>query len=425
MAAADIDLSRDAARPSTSDATAASMLLELVSHTAVMEDMMRESAKDVEEMPGVEERLEAGKPVIRREDMVQSASVMLKNSDLAAIPGAEEATSSLESIATIAQAAQGPLRASEFLAIADAYSAARKDCERVLEATPHEPTPQDEGRQRVAPSSISMQADVTPEPVPEPVTEPIGVANAIAGLVWLGLVAWSFTAAPGPFPDPIGPQLVGTLAAQPFPRPESINELFYAVFNSFSVLAAAIAALTLPTGGKLEVEPIKAAPTELASWTPAGQRVPAIPFLWGSVIIGYFALGPYFALRSARRGPLDVEGEVGWCTRNIFEQRAFGVVLSLLTLSLPVSSGLFSPGVDYTAVVTGFGELLTSSRFVAVASIDIVLMLVLAATLIAEDCARRGWADKGLKYGAGSLLLPILGPCLYLAARPPLEKKSQ
>ena len=111
MAAADIDLSRDAARPSTSDATA-SMLLELVSHTAVMEDMMRESAKDVEEMPGVEERLEAGKPVIRREDMVQSASVMLKNSDLAAIPGAEEATSSLESIATIAQAAQGPLRAS-------------------------------------------------------------------------------------------------------------------------------------------------------------------------------------------------------------------------------------------------------------------------------------------------------------------------
>ena len=190
-------------------------------------------------------------------------------------------------------------------------------------------------------------------------------------------------------------------------------------------MAAAIAALTLPTGGKLEVEPIKAAPTELASWTPAGQRVPAIPFLWGSVVIGYFALGPYFALRSARRGPLDVEGEVGWCTRNIFEQRAFGVVLSLLTLSLPVSSGLFSPGVDYTAVVTGFGELLTSSRFVAVASIDIVLMLVLAATLIAEDCARRGWADKGLKYGAGSLLLPILGPCLYLAARPPLEKKSQ
>ena len=71
---------------------------------------------------------------------------------------------------------------------------------------------------------------------------------------------------------------------------------------------AAIAALTLPTGGKLEVEPIKAAPTELASWTPAGQRVPAIPFLWGSVVIGYFALGPYFALRSARRSTSATTG---------------------------------------------------------------------------------------------------------------------
>ena len=44
--------------------------------------------------------------------------------------------------------------------------------------------------------------------------------------------------------------------------------------------------------------------------------MPAIPFLWGSVVIGYFALGPYFALRSARQGPLDPE-EAGWFTRNI------------------------------------------------------------------------------------------------------------
>ena len=186
-------------------------------------------------------------------------------------------------------------------------------------------------------------------------------------------------------------------------------------------MAAAIAALTLPSGGKLEAERIQAAPAELASWTPAGQRVPAIPFLWGSVVIGYFALGPYFALRSARPGPLNVGGEVGWCTRNIFEQRAFGVVLSALTVSLPFSSGLLSPGVDYAAVTSGFGELLVSSRFVAVASIDILLMLFLAAKLIHEDCARRGWAERGLALSAASLLLPILGPCLYLAARPPLE----
>ena len=147
-----------------------------------------------------------------------------------------------------------------------------------------------------------------------------------------------------------------------------MDRLFYAVFNSFSVVAGCIAALTLPTAGKLEMGKLTAAPTALASWTPEGQRVPAIPFLWGSVVIGYFALGPYFALRSARQGPLDPE-EAGWLTRNIFEQRAFGVLLSALTISLPFSSDLFAPGIDYSAVASGFAELLSSSRFVAVAAI--------------------------------------------------------
>ena len=132
-------------------------------------------------------------------------------------------------------------------------------------------------------------------------------------------------------------------------------------------------------------------------------------------------LGPYFALRSARAGPVDVQGEVGWFTRNVFEQRACGLILSALTVSLPFSSDLLAPGVDYAAVVAAFTELLTSSRFVAVAAIDVVLMLLLAAVLINEDCARRGWADRGPALAAGSLLLPVLGPCVYLSIRPPLE----
>ena len=53
---------------------------------------------------------------------------------------------------------------------------------------------------------------------------PISLANAGAGALWVGLVAWSLTAAPGPLPDPIGPELVAKLAAQPVPRPADINE---------------------------------------------------------------------------------------------------------------------------------------------------------------------------------------------------------
>eukprot|EP00966_Prymnesium_polylepis_P247827 5730570-Prymnesium_polylepis.1 len=67
------------------------MFRQLDSHTAVMEGMMRQSANDMETTPGEAERLKAGMTVIRREDMMQSVSVMLKNSGLASIPGAGKA----------------------------------------------------------------------------------------------------------------------------------------------------------------------------------------------------------------------------------------------------------------------------------------------------------------------------------------------
>ena len=101
------------------------------------------------------------------------------------------------------------------------------------------------------------------------------------------------------------------------------------------------------------------------------------------------------------------------------------VGLCLPVLLLDILLLLLSPGVDYAAVVGGFIDLLASSRFVAVASIDIILMLIVAATLIHEDCARRGWKERGIALGAASLLLPVLGPCLYLAARPPLAEEFE
>jgi hypothetical protein len=45
-------------------------------------------------------------------------------------------------------------------------------------------------------------------------------------------------------------------------------------------------------------------------------------------------------------------------------------------------------------------------------------MSVLAALLVSEDAARRGWDDYRVPLAAASLLLPVLGPSLYLAARP-------
>jgi hypothetical protein len=80
---------------------AAAILLQLASHTAVMEGMMTQSVRDMEAIPGEQERIEAGKAVIRREDMVESVAVMLRNSGLADIPDATEAVNALSSISRV------------------------------------------------------------------------------------------------------------------------------------------------------------------------------------------------------------------------------------------------------------------------------------------------------------------------------------
>ena len=191
---------------------------------------------------------------------------------------------------------------------------------------------------------------------------PLGPANAAAGAVFAGLVAWSFGFAPGDLGNPADTQLIELLVTQPVPRPESVNELWFAIWNSFAVVPLAIAALTLPAASR-------------------GQRLPAAPFLVGSAAFGYFALGPYFSARSARtEAPLAPDEDFGFFTKNVFETRAFGVALAALAASIPVSSDLFAA--DPSTLFSGFLDLASSSRFVAVASADIGIMSVLAALLL-------------------------------------------
>jgi len=246
----------------------------------------------------------------------------------------------------------------------------------------------------------------TPSPTPLPVTlspGPLDTKNAIALTVWLSLITYSFLFAPGELGAPSDTQMVITLASQPVPRPEGINELWFTVWNCFVPVPLFLAALTAPNG--------------------RGQRLPAAPFLFSSAFLGYFALGPYFASRTVRTEEDGVErGEMGWASRNVFESRAFGVVLTVLTLSIPVTSGLFAEGFDLGVAWEGFVDLASGSRFVAVASLDIAIMSLLGAVLVGEDCRRRGWEDKATLLSVGSVLFPVVGPSLYLAARPSLEE---
>ena len=182
--------------------------------------------------------------------------------------------------------------------------------------------------------------------------------------------------------------------------------MWFTVWNTFAIVPAFLAALAAPTG--------------------RGQRLPAAPFLWGSAAFGYFSLGPYFATRTDRSTDEDFiirKDDLGWASKNIFENRIFGIVLSAIAISIPFSSDIIVSGFDWSAKIAEYVTLFQSSRFIAVASIDVAIMSVVAAMLVSEDCKFRGegWNDKSTPLFIGMLLLPVLGPSLYLAARPCLE----
>ena len=244
--------------------------------------------------------------------------------------------------------------------------------------------------------------EVVPEEIVkvEPVPGPLETRNYVAAGVWVSLIAWAFLAAPGELSNPADAELVTLLIEQPTPRPESVNELFFTVWNCFVVVPAVIGALEAPVG--------------------KGQRLPATPFFLGSGAFGYFALGPYFATRTVREEAGELE-DMGFFSRNVFESKIFAGLLSAVAISIPFTSDIFT--CDLPSTVAGFKELFSSSKFVSVATVDITLMSALTSVLVSEDAKRRGWEDKATALLAATLLLPVVGPSLYLLARPSLKEE--
>ena len=97
----------------------------------VWQRLVRESADDAKTL-SEGERLRAGKFVLGRGDVVKSVSLLLGNSDLAAIPNAGKAADALQPIKRIAEAGKGPITRNEYLAMARHYKAARSELQRAL-----------------------------------------------------------------------------------------------------------------------------------------------------------------------------------------------------------------------------------------------------------------------------------------------------
>jgi len=212
------------------------------------------------------------------------------------------------------------------------------------------------------------------------------------GTSWVSLGAIAMTIAPqGTSASDV--ELVLELVRAPFSPGES-NAIFEAVFNALGVIPATYASVLMP-GAR-------------------GQRVPAAPFIGASFALGFFALGPYLIARE-RRNETTRKSDCGFVTRNIWESKvnAFALVAFATWLLYYGASNASAE------VVREFGTLVRERSMLAcVSTCDFVVLSLAMADAIGEDMRRR---DVDPANALAFASLPVLGPALWLLARPELE----
>ena len=206
--------------------------------------------------------------------------------------------------------------------------------------------------------------------------------SILLGLLWVAFVGYAFLLAPPNQPDTF--DLLMQLSSGAW---EGINRLIVAVFNIMGILPLMYGAILFLDG--------------------RGQRLPAWVFATGSFLVGAFALLPYLALR---KSSLEFSGTKNWWLR-WQDSRILGG-LSLVGLLVLFGYG-FSQG-DWADYWTRF----QGDRFIHVMSLDFCVLSLLLPTLVGDDLARRGLAEKKWIFWAIALTPPI-GMAVYLTLRPP------
>lgn len=190
------------------------------------------------------------------------------------------------------------------------------------------------------------------------------------------------------------------------PLNPGFNELFITIFNLLGLYAAPLACLLMP-GAR-------------------SQRLPAAPFLFGSMFGGYGVLGIYASTRSS--DPTRVpKSELGWFTANVLENKLFNYFILALVTSAYVTSGAAAAFISNPGeLIQGYRDLLAEgSALVSASSLDFVILTLSAASFIPEDLSRRGYKG-GLApelIALCTLLLPGVGVALYCALRPSLDEE--
>lgn len=224
--------------------------------------------------------------------------------------------------------------------------------------------------------------------------------NVLNGALWAGLVGYAALVAPN-FTPQLDEEMLKTLLRLGDNPEMSINRVFTALFFVMGTWPGIYAALLVPTGR-------------------SGNRVPAWPFLTGSVAFGAFALLPFLALwtpaSQERKGPPSLEdlksqGPAGWIPR-LLETPFFAWYTLLSVVGCLVFAA--SAGGDGWFE---FGALFTGSKFTHVMTLDFLTLTSLAPFWIENDSRVRGWSGRD-RWLVPLCCLPLLGPALYLVLRP-------
>lgn len=206
------------------------------------------------------------------------------------------------------------------------------------------------------------------------------------GLLWLGFVLYAFLLAPPNQPDTFS--LIKALSTGQW---QGINPLVVALFNLMGVWPMLYACLLLIDG--------------------RGQRLPAWPFVIFSFGVGAFVVLPYLALRQPYP---TFEGQKTGLLKWV-DSRWVGLLILVGVIAL-LAYGLIAG--DWNDFVNQW----RTDRFIHVMCLDFCLLCLLFPSLLKDDMTRRGLTDHRLFWVVS--LLPLLGPAVYVALRPPLPASA-
>ena len=202
-------------------------------------------------------------------------------------------------------------------------------------------------------------------------------------LLWVGFIAYAVCLAPPWQPDVA--RLQNLLAG----NWTDINAIVLAIFSLIGMWVAIYSCLMFVDGRM--------------------QKLPAWPFILGSLGTGVLGLIPYLASREPNQhfsGPKD-----SWL--KFWNSRRTAWLISLSTIAFVAYGILFG---DWA----GFVQEFQTSRFIHMMSLACGLFGLLFPTLLGDDMARRGLKDARLFWTVA--LIPLFGPLAYLCFRPALPE---